>query len=84
MRFFNPVRYTESQYRGNFQFVPHKSVRFMECPLYECPLYRDFVIRVSPVKRSVPKFTVRLMEMSALWCVRLIEIRLDYLKGAPK
>ena len=50
----------------------------MECPLYKCPLYRDFLIRVWPGKRSVPRFTVRLIEMSALWCVRLIEIQLHF------
>ena len=38
------------------------------CPLYKCPLYRDFLIRVWPGKCSVPRFTVRLIEMSALWC----------------
>ena len=48
----------------------------MKCPLYKCPLYRDFLIRIWPGKRSVPRFTVRIIEMSALWCVRLIEIRL--------
>ena len=48
----------------------------MECPLYKRPLYRDFLIRVWPGKRSVPRFTVRLTEMSALWCVCLIEIPL--------
>ena len=53
----------------------------MECPLYKCSLYRDFFIRVSPIKRSVPRFSVRLMEMSALWCVRLIEIRLYLLSN---
>ena len=42
----------------------------------KCPLYRDFLIRIWPGKRSVPRFTVRIIEMSALWCVRLIEIRL--------
>ena len=42
----------------------------------ECPLYRDFLITVWPGKRSVPRFTVRLIEMSTLWCVGLIEIPL--------
>ena len=41
----------------------------MECPLYKCPLYRDFLIRAGPGKRSVPRFTARLIGMSALWCL---------------
>ena len=74
--FFNPVRYTKSLKRGNFQSVPQKCVSLMECPLYKCPLYKDFLIRVWPGKHSVRRFTVRLIEVSALWCVRLIEIPL--------
>ena len=63
MWFFNYVRYTKSLLRGNFQAVPQKCVRLVECPLYRDFLIRDFL-------------TVRLVEMSALWCVRLIEIPL--------
>ena len=73
--FFIPVRFRASRFNGKSHFVPEKGVRFTERQLYTCPLYRDTYESLTG-KHSVPWPTVRLTEVSALWCVRFIEIPL--------